>query len=344
MTLGRRSDWRCSVTLLITHAQGETTVGLTQDFDGTASDNRKCKEGRPIPGGVRPGDLAMLAFHMMAAEPGVANAFLTGRNIRELHDAIEAYSFQDLRLPFAAVDTGLHMYQRDGGVLKFDHSFNGTVREQVQAFGWDKVWMTGLLRAYSIDTVWLTDDAETRDADSLKVQWTVKDPARIDEFTDLVSRAVKDRCHQAAVVIGSVDKAKDRGFLDVMPLYRFENPGQPEIDPGVTGKVIGMEYLRRRLGLPRDRMVYAGDSMNDYTALVEGYCGTIVENASPEVKDRILAAAVARGTAAKLFLANGPWRQFPDSVCLRGVVRGAMHHGLFRPDLIFEAEKAILSA
>jgi hypothetical protein len=201
-----------------------------------------------------------------------------------------------------------------------------------------------ILGAYSSNDVWLTSDQETIDISSLKVQWTVREPSRIDEFTTIVRDTVERLCQRAAVVIGSVDPAKGRGFLDVMPLYRFD-PNDPN-DHGVTGKVIALEYFRRRMDLPKDRVFYAGDSGNDYTALIHGYRGTLVENASQGVRDRVLNGAIGKGTQDSLFMPKGAWGngRFADSVCLRGVINGAIHHGLCEYDAIFDGGLTAQSA
>jgi hydroxymethylpyrimidine pyrophosphatase-like HAD family hydrolase len=328
------------MTLIKSNFRGTPSILLGSDCDGTTFENLKAPAGAGSHHEQRENDLAMHTFRRMAEMPGVTTMFVTGRNIRELHQGCKHYGFEGIKLPFVGVDTGLHVYECQNGDLRFDNTFNNLVSEQALALGWNKPWLMRLFNSQSISVIHPTQDSETQDPDSLKVQWVVRDMSRMEEFKGHVDQAIRYSCHGAAVAISSFDPAKQLGFLDVMPIYRFENPGNPELDPGVTGKVIALEYIRRRVGLPVDRVAYSGDSGNDTAALVRGYYGTLVENASEQVRNLILQSAKLAGTENTLFLPTGPWRGFSNSGCLRGVLRGAIEHArFFDPDIIFESKR-----
>lgn len=330
------------MVLILTKPTASTKVLLANDCDGTAFDNRVDRTEARNCHSVRQDLLAMHTFRRIAETPGVANAFVTGRNIRELEEGCKQYGFEGVKLPWVGVDTGIHVYERQGGELKFDKTFHSCLSEQVLHLRWDKQWLMGLFRSESTDVIHPTQDRETQDPDSLKVQFVVRDISRLEDFRDLLDRAIRDKCHGAAVAISSFDPAKGLGFLDVMPIYRFENPGNPRLDPGVTGKVIAIEYMRRRIGLPVEQVAYSGDSGNDAAALVHGYFGTVVENASDKVRQMVLAAAKRAGTEHRLSLPSGAWEQFTDSACLRGVIRGAIQHAkFFSPEIIIESEREL---
>ncbi|MCL4302548.1 MAG: HAD-IIB family hydrolase [Anaerolineae bacterium] len=59
-----------------------------------------------------------------------------------------------------------------------------------------------------------------------------------------------------------------------------------DIIPRVSGKGSAVEYLRRRLGIPPERVVVAGDSGNDLEMFAASYKGIVVANASVELKQK----------------------------------------------------------
>jgi sucrose-6F-phosphate phosphohydrolase len=73
-----------------------------------------------------------------------------------------------------------------------------------------------------------------------------------------------------------------------------------DIIPRVSGKGSAVEYLRRQLGIPSERVVVAGDSGNDLEMFAAPYKGIIVANAAAELKqkqgDRIYHAQAAHAT------------------------------------------------
>jgi sucrose-6F-phosphate phosphohydrolase len=59
-----------------------------------------------------------------------------------------------------------------------------------------------------------------------------------------------------------------------------------DIIPPMSGKGNAIEYLRRRLGIPSERVVVAGDSGNDLDMFVAPYRGIVVANATAELKQK----------------------------------------------------------
>jgi hydroxymethylpyrimidine pyrophosphatase-like HAD family hydrolase len=316
----------------LTTADGKQVL-LATDMDGTVFDNRKGIDPCPYAGKIMPGDVTSMTFKEMAHADGVVPFPVTGRNIRELDEGLRHYGFDDLNLPYAAVDTGLHVYERVGGSWRFDSTFNNMVSQQVASLNWDKKALMGMLGSFASSVVSPTQDIETQSSESLKVQWTVHDTSKVNELVHCVREAIERHgMMNAAVVVGSIDPAKAKGFIDVMPLYRFEDdPSNP-----VTGKVIGIEYVRRKLGLNKEQVLYAGDSGNDFHALIGGYRGTLVGNASEAVRARLQQEAREKQISELLHFPEGKWRKFDNGHCLRGKIRGMCEHGVFDPDVLFE--------
>ncbi len=70
--------------------------------------------------------------------------------------------------------------------------------------------------------------------------------------------------------------------LRVKAIYSAER--NLDIIPIAAGKGKAADYLRRRIGLPGDRVVVAGDSANDLDMFVSPFKGIIVANADPVLK------------------------------------------------------------
>jgi hydroxymethylpyrimidine pyrophosphatase-like HAD family hydrolase len=308
------------------------------DLDGSLYDNLK-RPADPFAGGITPGDVVVEKFHQIADLPCLVTSFVTGRNIRELVEGNRLYGFEKCKVQFAGVDTGIHLYEMMNGEWRFNREFNSEIINQVLCFDWNKAEFQKFLASESESDVWMTRDSETMDLQSLKVQWTVKKLDDLERYTEIIEKGVKSLCPSAAVVIPSVDRAKNLGFIDVMPLYRFD-PDSADCEP-VTGKVIALEYWRRRLGYEKNQVAYAGDSGNDYTALIHGYKGIVLENASPAVKERVMQGAQERGTLKSLFFPEGNWGAFKDGTCLRGIIRGLVHHELISPDVVFRNDQIV---
>jgi hydroxymethylpyrimidine pyrophosphatase-like HAD family hydrolase len=282
------------------------------------------------------GDDTTAMFIKMSRD--LPTTYVTGRNIRELTQGIAEYGLTDLIAPYAGVDTGLHMYERLNNEFRFDRKFKDQVVEYVDVLDWSKNEYFRILGGYSESEVFLTKDDETQDPKSLKVQWTVVNVSRLEDFTKEIQRAVEQISPSAGVVISSFDKAKNRGFIDLMPLFNF-NPDDQDSQP-VTGKVIATEYIRRKMGLQPTNVAFAGDSGNDSLALAYGYKGILIENASPSVVNNVRQLAENAGTLNRIIMPNGQWGPFTDGRCLRGVIRGVAEHAGVTADVLFDGFRA----
>jgi sucrose-6F-phosphate phosphohydrolase len=90
-------------------------------------------------------------------------------------------------------------------------------------------------------------------------------------------------------LVHSVEEASGRGLLDVIPIQ--------------AGKAAALHYLADRHGIPYPRVFFAGDSGNDFDALLSGVCGTLVGNAPRAVREEA-ARLQAESTGARLHLAR----------------------------------------
>jgi HAD superfamily hydrolase (TIGR01484 family) len=110
-------------------------------------------------------------------------------------------------------------------------------------------------------------------------------------------------------VIYSVDAKKNIALVDVLP--------------EIAAKDAALAYLWEKLGLEKDRVVYAGDSGNDLLAFVSGFNAIVVNNTPAPVKEEVRRQMREKGIAARIF--------FAPSNYVQGVMEGCFHFKIFRP-------------
>jgi len=107
------------------------------------------------------------------------------------------------------------------------------------------------------------------------------------------------------------DEATKQGLLDILP---------PNAD-----KAHAVRFLAQALGLPKDRVLFAGDSGNDLPALLSGFPAILTRNASDDVREEAIATAKSQGTSDTLYCASG----IPNGMngnYAAGVLEGLAHY------------------
>lgn len=115
------------------------------------------------------------------------------------------------------------------------------------------------------------------------------DGDRVSEFTERVESRLAELDVPYSVV-SSVDPFNGDGLVDVLPR-------------GVN-KAFALQWWRESQGLCDTSVIYAGDSGNDWDALVAGYRAVLVGNASRTLAQRVADRHAANGWADRLYLAE----------------------------------------
>ncbi|HKJ87976.1 MAG TPA: HAD-IIB family hydrolase [Gammaproteobacteria bacterium] len=143
---------------------------------------------------------------------------------------------------------------------------------------------------------------ESEKQSSLKVSYYLDGPPPRDLCEEMQERIGKQGL--AARVVVSYDETEELGLVD------FLAPG--------SGKANALTFLRRHLGLARDRVLFSGDSGNDSDALLSGVCGVLVGNATEAVRER-LRQALPTHPEARIYFAQRPYTA--------GILEGMAHYG-----------------
>jgi len=263
---------------------------LATDLDGTLI---------PLPD--RPGNLDDLKRLKEALDGAKTKlVFATGRHFES---AIEAMKHYELPTPeWIVCDVGSAIYKRVGKP-------EGDDFEVFTAYEAHLEDSSGSVNRQAVeDTLFTIEGLELQPPDHqqrFKISYqTIADTLNqvVDEANDRLERAkLPYHC------VGSLDPFMNCGLLDVMPR-------------GVS-KAYALLWLSTHANFSPDEVIYAGDSGNDYAALISGFRAIIVANGSEGLEDKVRASLVNRSIEDRLFVAK--------STATSGVLEGCKHFGLF---------------
>ncbi len=244
---------------------------LFSDLDRTLIPNGEAEESpaaRPL-------------LRRLAARPEVGLCYVSGRHQTLIRDAIEAY---DLPEPdFAIGDVGATLYRLHGGQWLSSASW-----QQAIARDWGAVDRRGVADC-------LKDLPALRPQEADK-QGTYKQSYYVSADIDLprLLAAADERLQGLGIaysLISSHDEVDDVHLVDVLPQR--------------ATKLGAIRFLMAELGLPREQMIFAGDSGNDLPVLTSGLAAILVANAAEDVRTEALAALRREGRQDCLYLARG---------------------------------------
>jgi maltooligosyltrehalose trehalohydrolase len=269
-------------------------AALATDLDGTLIPLEGNEQNRA--------DLELLRQHF--AGRSAVLTFVTGRHLEIVEEAIVEH---DLPQPdWIICDVGTSIYRRipEGWAGETAYSRH----------------LAGLCTLLPIDYL----QRELRGVAGL----TLQEPAKQGAFK--LSYYVEQRAREEAVeriesilarrsapwsLISSVDPLTGEGLVDLLPR-------------GVS-KAYALDWWRELCGFERGQVVFAGDSGNDWAALIAGYRAILVGNADRQLASRVGEYHAGRQWDGLLFVAEAP--------ATSGVCEGCRAFGLFESEV--EAEQ-----
>ncbi|BBP44479.1 HAD-IIB family hydrolase [Thiosulfativibrio zosterae] len=263
-----------------------------------------------IPNGASPeAPGARKMFSEICARPEIQLAYVTGRHLGLVLEAIEEYQ---LPTPdFAITDVGTKIYQ-------FEPNFNQawSVLEAWEAHiakDWlnlsrqDLLALLSPLIAVTPNMVLQEDDKQNTHKLSFYCPMDLNPAPLIDQAEALLAQAGIQ-----ASLIWSLDEPNHIGLLDVLPRH--------------ATKLHAIEFLQARLNLAQNQVVFAGDSGNDLPVLISAIPAILVANASDELKQQALALSAQQHHQAALYLAQN-FEQDASGNYAAGILQGlAFYH------------------
>jgi len=239
-------------------------------------------------------------------------AYVSGRDLLLVLEAIESYGVPEPRWIVGDVGTSLHE-SAPGGWRS-----SGAWRERILADWRDA--SAGRLLALLGGIEGLTPQPPDRQGPAKVSFFTAPDANRsgIETGVERLLRGTQIRYR----AVWSLDEVADRGLLDILPAS--------------ASKLHAIEFLMEMQDRPRSRVLFAGDSGNDLEVLASDLPSVLVANARPEVRERAVALAAGRGHRDALFLARGGVLGMNGNYAA-GILEGIAHYfpgvarGLLQP-------------
>ena len=269
----------------------DQTLLLCMDMDRTV-----------IPNGADPeSPEARAALRRLASRSEILIAYVTGRRRELIQSAIQTYQLPQPH--FAAGDVGSSLYKVSDGSWSDMPGWYDAL-----AVGWNG------LEGESIRKIWKDIPDVNLQEQSAQGRYKVSfyTPEKIDR--QKLFTKVREQLNPLGIevnLIWSIDEAANQGLLDILP---------PNAD-----KAHAVRFLAQALGLPKDRVLFAGDSGNDLPALLSGFPAILTRNASDDVREEAIATAKSQGTSDTLYCASG----IPNGMngnYAAGVLEGLAHY------------------
>ncbi len=257
-----------------------------------------------FPNGNQPCDNAMPLFRRVVEAKRLPLIFVTGRHLRQIEDGIREYGPP---LPDMAIaEVGTRLYRRAGERFEEDTDFVGFIQENTR--NWD-------LEAFksALDDLPLRLQPEEHQ-NRFKLSFFVDDLEGAGHVRRDAENILEGICPDAHI-IWSVDETLGLGMLDVLPAK--------------ANKMEALEYVRRRREIPKEQIIYCGDSGNDIIPLTGGYNAIVVANAIDDVRAEVKRIAEKKGVAHRVYFARGSDALSLNGNYVSGIIEGLLHFGIF---------------
>lgn len=243
---------------------------LATDLDGTLI---------PLAGHDRNrSDLQILARDIEAT--GIELVYVTGRHFSSVQDAMKLH-----RLPLPAwiiSDVGTTMMRRNSsGQFEELSAYADHQAEIVQQMTIPE------LQTHLADVQGLRLQ-ESEKQGRFKLSYYV-DSAMLEQTTEAIQQVLHE-IKAPYSMISSVDPFNDDGLIDLLP--------------STISKAGALAWWAHYTKYSPDRIVFAGDSGNDFAALTWGCQAIVVGNADRSLAERVEAAHTAAGWTDRLYLAK----------------------------------------
>ena len=232
---------------------------LATDLDGTLIPLEGVPENRD----------ALQRLKTLLVDREICINFVTGRHIESVQDAIAEH---DLPVPkFIIADVGSSIYRRsDSSVSHADHwehlpeyqSLLDTKLNEEQRVEMQEI-------ACQQSGVRLQ---ESEKQGRHKLSFYV-DETNLKEVAAKISEAISEQENQFSMIC-STDPFNGDGLIDILPA-------------GVS-KAFALEWLLNQQNVKLSEAVFAGDSGNDYAAMVGGFNTIVVGNASEDLRAKVV--------------------------------------------------------
>ncbi len=240
-------------------------------------------------------------FSVFVHHEKVRLAYVTGRHLSLVTQAIDDYDLPTPDYAITDVGTKIYQYNRDGTwrtleawTKRIEKDWQGKTHEDLKKIFDD-------LKLLTLQT----DDKQS----TFKLSYEVSLDADVDSLLDCMSKRLDDQGVEASLV-WSIDEQKAMGLLDVLPRN--------------ATKFHAIEFLYETIGYELGEVLFCGDSGNDLAVMSSPIPSVLVANASDDIKALAESQASSAGNAQTLYLAHGGYLGM-NGCYSAGILEGVWH-------------------
>lgn len=257
-----------------------------------------------LPNGAQPlSEGANEALYEFVSQPNVILAYLSGRDIGLINDALEEYG---IPMPDIAIgDVGTTMYFKNDGSFNA-HSGWG------EEIGVDWAGKTGADIHELINHLEELQPQESEKQNTFKQSYYTPESVDKDSLVAEIKHILRSNGINATAIF-SIDEQAKKGLIDILPKY--------------ATKKHALRYLQKYFNINFDNVIYAGDSGNDIEPLTSGFRSILVNNARDAIKQEVREIGEERGRIDQIYFASGGYKGMNGNYAA-GILEGLANFGV----------------
>lgn len=243
-----------------------------------------------IPNGAEPeSPQAPKLFKKLVQQPWVTLAYVSGRDVSLVQEAMNQYGLPWPDYVISDVGTGLYQLPDSQDNKKWQPNMAWQTAISVDWNGKSNQDIRTLLQNLPA----LKIQEESRQG-LYKLSYYIQPTDPVADVQNELEEKIRQRLNQADIkanLIWSYDDVENVDLLDILPAN--------------ASKLHAIEALMEQLGFSVNDTVFCGDSGNDMEVMTSGIPSVLVANSSPEVQQLALEGAQQNGHTNALYIATG---------------------------------------
>ena len=234
-----------------------------------------------LPNGNQEYDNSMHIFNEIVKREKPELIYVTGRNLKEVKEAMIEYHAP---LPHILIaEVGTKIYLQEHGEFEEDKEWIRIVKSITTSWNtYNFKEELSIIKGIRIQ--------EKEHLNPFKLSFYVNDLKNTELIVKECTKIIKSISKDASVIF-SIDETNNIGLLDIIPKN--------------GSKLKALEYIRKNNGFKKEDIIYCGDSGNDILPITFGYKSILVRNAIDEVKKAVKNICFEKSCTDTLYIAKG---------------------------------------